>query len=165
MLNPNAGLWPQMAANSTEAETADPWGLGTLFETQARLWNHLLDANRSFLEFYAPWFTGGPSLWGSTLAPLAPLERAEAAAMAEPEQSIDGVPDALEAQARTWNHLLDANRNFWTAFSWQVPTAPWVNGATAAAAAAAEASNDEPAPPARKPRTAAKKSARRARGA
>jgi hypothetical protein len=158
MLNTYAGLWPQMAANSTEAETADPWGLGTLIETQARLWNHMLDANRSFLEFYAPWFTGGPSLWG---AALAPLERAEAAAVAEPEQSIDGVPDALEAQARTWNHLLDANRNFWTAFSWQVPTAPWVNGGAAAAAA----SNDEPAPPARKPRTAAKKSARRTRGA
>src|SRR5256885_2990017 len=70
MLNTNAGLWPQMAANSTEAETVDPWGLGTVMETQARLWNHLLDANRSFWEFYAPWFTSGPSLWNVALAPL-----------------------------------------------------------------------------------------------
>jgi hypothetical protein len=147
MLNTYAGLWPQMAANSTEADTADPWGMGNLIETQARLWNHLLDANRSFWEFYAPWLSAAPSLWN---AALAPVERAEA--VAEPEQSVNGVPDAFEAQARSWNHFLDANRNFWTAFAWQVPAASWLNGAAAAQAAA-----EEPAEPAKPGRTAARK--------
>src|SRR5262245_6382422 len=124
MLNPYAGLWPQMAANSTEPETADPWGVGALFETQARLWNHLLDANRAFLEFYAPWFASGPSLWKAALQHAEPV-------VDEPEQSVDGVPDPLEAQARSWNHFLDANRNLWTAFTWQMPAAPWMNGAAA----------------------------------
>ena len=97
MLNTNAGLWPQMAANSADAETVDPWGLGTVIETQARL----------------------------------------------------------------WNHLLDANRNFWTGFNWQVPTAPWINGAAVAGAAG----NNEPAP-VRKPRAPAKKkTAKRSRSA
>jgi hypothetical protein len=155
MLNTNAGLWPQMAANSTETETTDPWGLGTVIEAQARLWNHLLDANRSFWEFYAPWFSSAPSLWG---AALAPLERTEA--VAEPEQSVNGVPDPLEAQARSWNHFLDANRSFWTAFTWQVPAAPWMNGP----AAAAESSNDEPVEPPKPRRTPARKATgRRAR--
>ena len=81
-------------------------------------------------------------------------------AVKEPEQSVDGVPDAFESQARSWNHLLDANRNFWTAFNWQVPTAPWINGAAVAAAAG----SDEP-PPVRKPRAAAKKTAKRSRSA
>jgi hypothetical protein len=150
MLNTYAGLWPQMAANSTEADTADPWGMGTLIETQARLWNHLLDANRSFWEFYAPWLSAGPSLWNVALAPAAQAE-----AVAEPEQSVNGVPDAFEAQARSWNHFLDANRNFWTAFAWQVPAASWLNGAAAVQAADEEAA-ESPKPartPARKPAT------------
>jgi len=156
MLNTNAGLWPQMAANSADAETVDPWGLGTVIETQARLWNHLLDANRSFWEFYAPWFTAGPSLWNTALVPLAQQDT-----LKEPEQSVDGVPDALETQARSWNHFLDANRSFWTAFNWQVPTAPWINGA----AVVGTASNDAPPQPVRKPRAAAKKTAKRPRSA
>ena len=152
MLNPNAGLWPQMAAGSADPETGDPWGLAIVIETQARLWNHLLDANRSFLEIYAPWFTSGPSLWNPALA--------QDNAVKEPEQSIDGVPDPLESQARSWNHFLDANRSFWTSFGWQVPAAPWSNGA----AVAESASNDEPVP-VRKPRAAAKKTTSKRRSA
>ncbi|MFL6663237.1 MAG: hypothetical protein ACJ8G7_13760, partial [Rhizobacter sp.] len=45
----NASLWPQLAANSAENNAgADPWGVAAVMETQARLWNHFLDANRSF---------------------------------------------------------------------------------------------------------------------
>ena len=119
MLKTYAGLWPQVVANSADVEAADPFGIGTMFEMQARLWNHLLDANRSLWDLYAPWLTNGPSMWNAALAPLEQEKDVR-----EPEQSIDGVPDALEAQARSWNHFLDANRNFWTTFNWQMPAAP-----------------------------------------
>lgn len=117
MLNTNAGLWPQVAANSPDAEgSVDPFGIASIFETQARLWNHLLDANRSLWEIYTPWLSAG-QVW---TAALTPVERD--ADEEEPAETIDGVPDALETQARTWNHLLDANRNFWNAFGFmQVP--------------------------------------------
>jgi hypothetical protein len=117
MLNTNAGLWPQVAANSPDAEgSVDPFGLGSIFETQARLWNHLLDANRSLWEFYTPWLSAG-QVWAGALTPAERDVDEE-----EPAETIDGVPDALETQARTWNHMLDANRNFWNAFGFmQVP--------------------------------------------
>lgn len=120
MLNTTAGLWPQVAANSPDAQgSADPFGIATVFETQARLWNHLLDANRSLWEIYAPWMSAG-QLWS---AALTPLERDADADAEEPAETVDGVPDALETQARTWNHLLDANRNFWNAFGFmQMPS-------------------------------------------
>ena len=54
MLFPNPSLWPQFVPNSGEQDAStDPWGFGTVIETQARLWNHLLDANRSVMERYA----------------------------------------------------------------------------------------------------------------
>lgn len=148
MLNTSAGLWPNVAANSPEIESTDPWGLGSVFETQARLWNHLLDANRSLWELYAPWLTAGPSLWNPALAPLAREDAGE-----EPAQTVDGVPDALETQARTWNHLLDANRNFWNAFGFMPG-----NGA----AEVSEQAPEEPAQRAEAPvkKRAAKKSTR-----
>jgi hypothetical protein len=121
MLNPTAPLWPQGAANNGDTNAADPWGLGAVIETQARLWNHFLDANRSFWSFYTPWLQSGPSLWNAALSPLEHGEEGK-----EPAQTADGIPDALESQARSWNRFLDANRSFWTAATWQVPAAPWV---------------------------------------
>ena len=155
MLNSNAGLWPQMAANSPDVEGADPWGLSTVIETQARLWNHMLDANRSLWELYAPWLSAG-QVWNAALAPLERDDTGE-----EPAQTVDGVPDALESQARTWNHLLDANRNFWNAFG-LMPGAGFT-GQQGNGAAAAESSEPRPAPAKR--RTAPRKAARGKRAA
>ncbi|HEX6708591.1 MAG TPA: hypothetical protein VF169_27895 [Albitalea sp.] len=122
MLNPTAPWWPQSAADNGDTNAAaDPWGLGAVIETQARLWNHFLDANRTLWSFYTPWLQSGPAMWNTTLAPLERDEEGK-----EPAQTADGIPDALESQARSWNRFLDANRSFWTAVSWPVPTAPWV---------------------------------------
>jgi len=148
MLNTNSGLW-QLPANGADAETGDAWGIGSLMETQARLWNHMLDANRTVWEFYLPWLASGPSLWN---AALAPLERDDA--LEEPEQTVDGVPDVMEAQARQWNQFLDANRSFWTAFGWPLPLGGMTGSANGADAPGAT-------PPPR--RTAPRKSARSGR--
>ena len=147
MLNTNAGLWPQVAANSPDVEGgADPFGIGSIFETQARLWNHLLDANRSLWEIYTPWFSAG-QMWAAALAPVAQDDTED-----EPAETIDGVPDALESQARTWNHLLDANRNFWNSFGFmQMPNF------AAGARDASEAAEEPREPP-------AKRAPRKARG-
>ena len=146
MMQMNASLWPQLAANSAENNAgADPWGVTAVMETQARLWNHFLDANRSFWAFYSPWLQAGPSLWGSALVPL------DAQAAEETEaKTADGIPDALELQTRSWNHFLDANRSFWTALNWPVPATPWVD----------VASNDAPRSEAR-PASAARRAAPR----
>jgi hypothetical protein len=132
MLNSNAPLWPQFTAKDGDAGNAgDPWGLGAAFETQARLWNHLLDANRSFWAFYNPWLQASPWVWNAA------AEQDDTAA--EPEsKTADGIPDALETQARTWNRFLDAQRGFWTAVTWPVPGAPWVVADTSAEAEAEE---------------------------
>jgi hypothetical protein len=136
MLNMN-GLWPQAAANGgADNGASDPWGLGTVLETQARLWNHLLDANRSVWELYMPWLAAGPSLW---TAPFAPLQQgAEEVAQQEAATNL-GVPDVMEAQARSWNQFLDANRSFWTAFGWPIPLAGDAFGVGAAREAAESA--------------------------
>jgi hypothetical protein len=147
MLTSNAPLWPQFTAKEGDANSAgDPWGLGAAMETQARLWNHLLDANRSFWSFYTPWLQTTPWMWNTALAPL---EREDAPE--EPEaKTADGIPDALETQARSWNRFLDAQRGFWTAVNWPVPGAPWMNGEIAA-------EEEAPAKPAPRARTAARK--------
>jgi hypothetical protein len=82
-------------------------------ERQVQLWNQLLDANRSIWAIYAPWLQVTPWLWNA--ASGAPVEDIEKEAV------IDGVPDPLELQARSWNHFLDANKQFWAAFSWPIP--------------------------------------------
>jgi len=158
MLNTPAGQWPRIAANAADVQAGDPWGLGSVIETQARLWNHLLDANRSFWELYAPWLSA-PSFFKAALAPLEAEETVD-----EPESTVDGVPDPLETQARTWNHFLDANRNLWTAFNWPVP---WMNGGVAVGVAtderpaprSVEPRRQAPARAARKARPAARKAA------
>jgi hypothetical protein len=118
MLNAN-GLWPQMTANDSDNGAADVWGLGSIMETQARLWNHMLDANRSVWEIYLPWFSAGPSLW---TAALSPLQRAQEIVDDE-ATTASGVPDLMEMQARSWNQFLDANRSLWSAFGWPAPFA------------------------------------------
>src|SRR5438132_5529553 len=145
MQNPNALLWPRAAAND-----ADPEGLGTVIEAEARLWNHLLDANRSLWSFYTPWLQAGPSLWGATVPPLEHDDRGE-----EPAQTADGIPDALESQARAWNRYLDANRSFWTTFGWPAVGA-W-NGEVDPTAATPAPTRHAPA------RKTARKTARSAR--
>lgn len=95
-------------------------GLGAVLEAQMRLWNHLLDANRSLWSFYAPWLQAGPWGWIARDG-IAGSDDAGT----EPATTADGIPDALELQARSWNRFLDAHRNFWTAASWPVPAAPW----------------------------------------
>jgi hypothetical protein len=132
----NAPLWPRHAANNSEASAGnDPWGLGTAIETQARLWNQLLDVNRSLWSLYTPWLQTAPWLWNAALAPQDVDD-----AGVEPATTVDGVPDALELQARSWNRFLDAHRNFWTSINWPVPGAPWI-----APAADDEASEQEEA--------------------
>lgn len=151
MQTSNAPLWPQFTAKDGDAGGAgDPWGLGAAFETQARLWNHMLDANRSFWALYNPWLQTSPWLWNAALTPMQ-----QDNTPAEPEsKTADGIPDALETQARSWNRFLDAQRGFWTAVNWPVPGMPWV----AAGEAAGEAQAEEK--PARAP-TAARKTTRR----
>src|SRR5438105_15860655 len=105
----------------------------------AELWNQLIDANRAMFALWAPWLQVTP--WFLNAAAGAPVEKIEQEAV------IDGVPDTLELQARQWNHLLDAQRQFWTAFGWPLAgTAP-----QAAEDEEAEAGDEAP-PPARKPR-------------
>ncbi|HEV7912981.1 MAG TPA: hypothetical protein VGP22_04395, partial [Albitalea sp.] len=74
----NRSPWPQTAASSNETDAgADLWGLGAALETQARLWNHLLDANRNFWDLYAPWMQGSPWLLGAATAKLERDEEGE----------------------------------------------------------------------------------------
>lgn len=101
--------------------STDPsFGFEGLLEAQTRLWNHLLDANRSLWSFYTPWLATGT--WPLNTA-VAPDEEAEVGT--EPATTADGIPDPLELQTRSWNRFLDAHRSFWTSLSWPAPPTPW----------------------------------------
>jgi hypothetical protein len=148
------------AATDREDKTpaSGPFDLSAAFETQARLWNHLLDANRSLWALYAPWM---PAAWnlGNAAEPVRALEQG-----IEPTKTADGVPDALESQTRLWNQLVDANRSFWSAVTWSVPGAPWLPaGDEQAAAANDETAAPEPASRHAKAAAARKKTATRSR--
>jgi len=118
MLNWTVPSWPSpKAAREETSSGGTPFDLTQAFEAQTRLWNQLLDTNRSLWALYAPWMQGTPWLWSSAVVPAQPREDS-----AEPE-TADGPPDAFEAQARLWNHLLDANRSFWSGFTW--PAGVW----------------------------------------
>jgi hypothetical protein len=141
----NSTVSPRAPATSDRESTGSavsPFDLSSAFETQARLWNHMLDANRSFWAVYAPWLPPAAWNWGNAVEPARAIQESVEAA-----QTADGVPDALESQARLWNHLLDANRNFWSAFTWAVPGAPWLPSADDQATAA----NDAQASPTPRP--------------
>jgi hypothetical protein len=116
---------PSWAPATSAREDANPGGvpfdLASAFEAQTRLWNHLLDANRSLWAFYAPWIATPPWFMNSGASPAAPIDAGE-----EPAQTADGLPDAFESQTRLWNHMVDANRQFWSAVTWAVPGAPWL---------------------------------------
>lgn len=105
----------------------------SLLEAQTRLWNHLLDANRSFWSFYTPWMPG--AAWGLDSASV-PDPIAEVGT--EPATTSTGLPDAFELQTRSWNRFLDAQRSFWSALNWPVPPTPWTLAANEDAAADAE---------------------------
>jgi hypothetical protein len=105
--------------------STDPsFGFESLLEAQTRLWNHLLDANRSFWSFYTPWLPTGT--WPLNTA-VAPDNEAEVGT--EPATTADGIPDAFELQTRSWNRFLDAHRSFWTSLNWPVPPTPWTTAA------------------------------------
>jgi hypothetical protein len=127
---------PATTDPENKTPSSGPFDLSAAFETQARLWNHLLDANRSLLALYAPWM---PAAWnlGSTVEPVRALDQG-----IEPAKTVDGVPDAFESQTRLWNQFIDTNRNLWSAFTWPVPGAPWLPTADDKSAA-----NDETAAP------------------
>jgi hypothetical protein len=82
-------------------------------ERQVQLWNQLLEANRSIWAVYAPWMQVTPWVWNAAAG--SPVEKIENEAV------VDGLPDPLELQARSWNHFLDASKQFWTSFSWPMP--------------------------------------------
>jgi hypothetical protein len=128
MPNVNASLWPYNPSILPAASADAPWGMGEAIEIQARLWNQMLDANRSFWSVYAPWLQMTPWVVNSVIAPLERDETGE-----EPAQTVDGIPDALESQARSWNHFIDAHRSFWTALNWPMPGAPWTDAGNEAA--------------------------------
>lgn len=114
---------PESAAGAT------PWG--PQFESQARLWGQLIDAQRTFWSFYFPLFQAAPIFMNGTTKTVAQDEIG-----LEPAETVDGIPDAFELQMRTWNHFLDANRSFWGALNW-----PGV-GQAAGAADAGEAGEE-----------------------
>ncbi|HMC16463.1 MAG TPA: hypothetical protein VKI18_12575 [Albitalea sp.] len=110
----------------------------------AELWNQLIDANRAMFALWAPWLQVTP--WFLNAAAGAPVEKIEQEAV------IDGVPDTLELQARQWNHFLDAQRQFWSAFGWPLGGALAVHPVADADEDEEERSAEEPPRPARKVR-------------
>lgn len=117
---PNAILatfapWMLNTPDSKDSETTSgatsPWG--PQFESQARLWGQLIDAQRTFWSFYLPLFQAAPIFINGATKTIAEDEVG-----LEPAETVDGIPDAFELQMRTWNHFLDANRSFWSALNW-----------------------------------------------
>lgn len=106
--------WPWTTARDAPVDAGS--GFEMILEAQTRLWNHLLDANRSAWAFYAPWLQ--PAAWRWP-------DGAGADVGSEPATTADGIPDAMELQARSWNRYLEAQRTFWTAATWPVPATPW----------------------------------------
>lgn len=123
-----------------ERTTAPSFGFEELLEAQTRLWNHLLDANRSLWSFYTPWLPTGAWIPDRVAGDS---DKAEAGT--EPAATVDGIPDPFELQTRSWNRFLDAQRGFWTALSWPVPATPWLDAANEAKGDATDIS-ESPAP-------------------
>ena len=157
---PYSAVPPRTTDPSPASGFNDPLlGLSAMFEVQARLWNHLLDANRSFWDVMSPWMQASPWMINNALA----VEEEREKGM-EPAETADGIPDAFEAQARSWNHFLDAHRSFWSSMPWPVPAAGWLQNTTAAQAtdgddAAESAGEPEMVEPPRRARPAPKRAA------
>lgn len=146
------------ADSADRAFTAGLPGLDAILEAQAQLWNQMLDANRSFWSLYTPWLQATPWLLNSTAVAAETEEEG-----LEPATTADGLPDAFELQARTWNRMLDAQRSFWTSLNWPMAAVPWMSPA-AANDTAGEARDDTtgPAPSERDSETASRTSRTRA---
>lgn len=143
MQHSTAPLWPHTAANNGRATPeADPWGMGAVIENQTRLWNQLLDANRSFWALCTPWLQLGTVWPWSAVDASTPGEEEGM----EPATTADGIPDPLELQARSWNRFLDASRSFWGTMAWPMPMAPWMASPGEGAAAKHEEERGEDRP-------------------
>lgn len=120
-------------APAAEAAPMGLLGLDSLLQAQAQLWNQMLDANRTLWSFYAPWLQATPWLLNGAAIAAESEEKG-----LEPATTADGLPDAFELQARSWNRLLDAQRTFWTSLNWPMTGMQIDDGAPAAEAANAE---------------------------
>lgn len=140
-----------MPTPNAPRSTDTSFGFESLLEAQTRLWNHLLDANRSILSLYTPWLANGAWTLNGALASEDPAELGT-----EPAATADGIPDPFELQTRSWNRLLDAQRGFWTSFGWPVNAAAWPlvepEAADGKANGADTAPTRTPRAPAKKPR-------------
>jgi hypothetical protein len=156
MLNWTVPGWPSTAANRDDASAAGtPFDLAQAFEAQTRLWNHFLDTNRSLWALYAPWMQGTPWMLNGALEPVQSLEEGK-----EPAKTVDGLPDALESQARLWNQMIDANRSFWSVLSWPGVDAVWPPASSKQATEVEDVTTRPVKPAARASRTASRKKAR-----
>jgi hypothetical protein len=129
------------ADSADRASTAGLPGLEAILEAQAQLWNQMLDANRNFWSLYTPWLQATP--WLMNGAAVAAETQEEGL---EPATTADGLPDAFELQARSWNRLLDAQRSFWTSLNWPMAAAPWMTPAAASDTAVADERDDMTGP-------------------
>lgn len=135
------------AANQPQADVLSSTPLwGQALEAQWRLWAEFVDMQRKIWSFYTPLIENAPVFLNGATKTVAEDE-----AGLEPAETVDGIPDALELQLRTWNHFLDANRRLWSTMSWATPAA--------AATETAATEVVEPARPAAK-RAAPRKPAR-----
>jgi len=145
-------LAPWFFAASTKSALPDAAQLapfwGQTLEQQLRLWGEFVDVQRKFWSFYSPLFNAAPVFLNGTTKTVAEDETGM-----EPAETVDGIPDAFELQLRTWNHFVDAHRNFWTKLPWTGLQAE----ADSAESAEQDASADEEPAPARKPRKTARR--------
>src|SRR5215212_7345664 len=96
MLNWTVPGWPSAAPTRDDTRAGGtPFDLAQAFEAQTRLWNHFLDTNRSLWALYAPWMQATPWMLNGAIDPAQELDEGT-----EPAKTADGLPDALESQAR-----------------------------------------------------------------
>lgn len=106
--------WFVNSANQPHGEADSPAAVwGKTLEAQLRLWGQLIDFQRKFWSFYIPLMERAPVFTNGAAKTVAEEEQG-----LEPAETIDGIPDAMELQLRTWNHFLDAQRSFWTKLPW-----------------------------------------------
>ena len=117
-------------------------GWGPALESQARLWSEFIEMQRKLWSFYNPLLQAAPVFLNGQTKTVAEDETG-----LEPAETVDGIPDAFELQARTWNHFLDANRSFWSTMSWPASAAALQDASTVAAEETDDSGEEEaPAP-------------------
>lgn len=106
--------WFLNSANQPQDATESPAAVwGQALEAQLRLWGQLVDMQRKFWSFYMPLIERTPVFTNGGAKTVAEDEHG-----LEPAETADGIPDAMELQLRTWNHFLDAHRDFWSRNNW-----------------------------------------------